>query len=137
MMALGSRTSFNFGFKIRTVYRVPYTYLRELSKVKSYRKTVSWQTIFEFGCAALESLYAKGYSIEAPKYEGNRNYNNSNTFNGSIIEDMKEWESKMNLKQAEVIEFCAWLYFEVHMTDKEKIFFNIHSLAFDIIPKSK
>lgn len=132
MMALNSKSSFVFGFRIRTVYRVPYTYLRESSKSKRNARTVSWQLILEFGCAALENLYKNGYTIEAPKYLGNRNYNNTNTFNGSIIEEVKDWELKLNMKQAEIIEFCAWLFFEVHMTDKEKAFFNIHHLTFHI-----
>lgn len=132
MMALETDRSFVFGFKIRTVYRVPYTYLRETSKVQANRRNISWQTIFEFGCAALESLHENGYKIVPPNYEGNRNYNNSNTFTGSVIDDMKEWESILQFKQAELIEFFAWLYFEVHMNEKEKQFFNVEDLAFKI-----
>ncbi|MDI3236458.1 hypothetical protein QK289_15690 [Exiguobacterium antarcticum] len=137
MMTLNKeRQSYVFGFRIRKEYRLPYTYLRELSKVNpSYKNgAISWQKIFEFGCMTMEGLYPNGYRITAPKYEETRLYNNTNTFTGTIIEDIKKWEPKLEFNQAEVIEFFAWLYFSVHMTEKEKVFFCIDQLDFHIDP---
>lgn len=135
MMALNNRKhSSTFSFKIRMEYRLPYTYLRELSKVDPAYKNhaISWQKIFEFGCMTMEGLYPRGYIIIPPIYAQKRNYNNTNVFTGTIIEDMKIWEERLNLKQAELMEFFAWLYFVVHMNDEQKAFFNIDRLAFEI-----
>jgi len=140
MMALNNRKqSIKFSFKIRMEYRLPFTYLRELSKVDPvYQgRAISWQTIFEFGCMTMEGLYPKGYTIIPIPSEDyhKRTYNNTNIFTGTILEDMKGWERRLNLRQAELMEFFAWLYFMVHMNDEQKAFFNIDRLAFEIRPQ--
>lgn len=134
MMALNKNS---FGFRIRLDYRLPYIYLRELSKVDPNYKNgvISWQKIFEFGCMTMEGLYSNGYQITASNCDKKRSYNNTNTFTGTIIEDIKEWEDKLDFKQAEVIEFFAWLYFIVHMSEEQKTFFNINQLDFHIDTK--
>lgn len=135
MMVLNKKEqSIKFSFRIRMEYRLPFTYLRELSKVDPACKgrAISWQTIFEFGCMMMEGLYPKGYTVIPPDYYDNRTYNNTNIFTGTILEDMKKWEKCLNFRQAELMEFFAWMYFMVHMNEEQKAFFDIDRLAFEI-----
>lgn len=127
---------FIFSFKIRLEYRLPYTYMRELSKVNPTLKNynLNWQKVFEFGCMTLQALLSKGYRITAPAYFETRPYNNTSTFTGTIIEEIKQFAYELDFKQPEVIEFCLWLYFMIHMSDEEITFFKINKLEFQIDP---
>lgn len=115
-------------FAIRDEAVLPIHYLRGMTKLKE--KKMEWNEIFDYGLEVVKELKERNQKIIAPPTTGVRFQRMGYKFRDGIFEEMKIQAKYFGLKQADLIELFAWIYFSKHFTDQEKEFFRLDDWKF-------
>lgn len=115
-------------FAVRNEVILPIHYLRGLSKLKE--EEMGWNEIFDEGFRVVKEVKERNHIIIAPPTTGIRKERMGHDFKEGVFDEMKEYAKYFGLKQAELIELFAWVYFSTHFTEREKEFFNLNDWIF-------
>ncbi|MDI3236459.1 hypothetical protein QK289_15695 [Exiguobacterium antarcticum] len=111
-------------FAIRNEAILPIHYLRGLSKLKG--QEMGWNEIFGKGLKEVENIKERNHKIIAPPTTGVRKERMGHDFKDGVFDEMKRYAKHYGLKQADMIELFAWIYFSSEFTEREKEFFKIN-----------
>lgn len=115
-------------FAIRDEVVLPIHYIRGVTKLKE--KEMGWNEIFDFGLEVAKNLKERNQKIIAPPTTGVRFQRMGHDFKDGVFDEMKVYAKYFGLKQADLIELFAWVYFFKQFTEQEKEFFRIKDWEF-------
>jgi hypothetical protein len=115
-------------FAVRNEVILPIHYLRGLSKLRE--QEMGWNEIFDNGLGVVKEIKERNHKIIAPPTTGVRKERMGHDFRDGVFDEMKVYAKHFGLKQAELIELFAWIYFSTQFTEQEKEFFRLNEWIF-------